>query len=192
MAVLYRGCSAETVAGGPLLAGASVLQGKGLLYAKSQRVNVSGTQTKRHPNPPNRPHGSPAPGIMQSCPSRAGPRWAPFSSTQQKEGARPPCLEMALPPLAAPSSPVLHRHSLPHPCSRPRGGVWTWVRTHRAAGFQELLWSRRGRCEPLVPRKLLFGRLQSPAPRKPNRNPSGLMVKGRQFLLLLLSPLKSS
>lgn len=38
--------------GWPLLAGASVLQGKGLIYANSQRVNVSRTQTKHHPNSP--------------------------------------------------------------------------------------------------------------------------------------------
>lgn len=51
VAILWRGCSAETV-GIPLLAGASVLQGKGLIYANSQRVNVSRTQTKHHPDSP--------------------------------------------------------------------------------------------------------------------------------------------
>ena len=116
-------------------------------------------------------HSSPAPDVAASCPSRAPPRCAPFSSTQQKEGARPPCLEMALPLLAAPSSPLLHGHSLPYPCSSPRGGVWTSVRTHRTSGFQGLLWSGAGRRQPLVPGKLFLGRLQSPAPRKPNRNP---------------------
>ena len=62
MAVLWRGHSAETMAGvgGPLLAGASVLQGKGLIYAHSQRVNVSRTQTKRHPNSPNKPSQQPS------------------------------------------------------------------------------------------------------------------------------------